>query len=115
MVKADMIEEESTEDMVAYRAGMWRFHNVIASLKGEMKFTSSEMRELSKTSYDFGRMKEMIEGGKNMSKHYRLGEQRNLRMFESETGLDVRGVKVVDSSKATIDVDFEVPAIVRNV
>ena len=39
MVKADMIEEESTEDMVAYRAGMWRFHNVIASLKGEMKFT----------------------------------------------------------------------------
>ena len=42
MVKADMIEEESTEDMVAYRAGMWRFHNVIASLKGEMKFSSPE-------------------------------------------------------------------------
>ena len=61
MVKADMIEEESTEDMVAYRAGMWRFHNVIASLKGEMKFTSPEMRELSKTNYDFVRMKEMLE------------------------------------------------------
>ena len=61
MVKADMIEEESTEDMVAYRAGMWRFHNVIASLKGEMKLTSSEMRELSKTNYDFVRMKEMLE------------------------------------------------------
>jgi len=82
-----------------YRPQHWDDH----STAGKMRIKSHE------------RMKEMIEGGKNMSKHYRLGEQRNLHMFESETGLDVKGVKVVDSSKATIDVDFEVPAIARNV
>ena len=59
------------------------------------------------------RMQEMINDGSNMGRHYRLGETRNLQQFEDETGLDVRNVKVVDSSKATIEVEHDIPAIRR--
>lgn len=60
------------------------------------------------------RMKEMINDGSNIGKHYRLGQDRNLQQFEEETGLDVKHFKVVDSSKATIDVDFDVEPVTEN-
>ena len=56
----------------------------------------------------------MINDGSNMGKHYRLGQDRNLQQFEEETGLDVKHFKVVDSSKATIDVDFDIQPVTEN-
>ena len=88
-----------TNDKTKYRPQHWDDH----SQAGKMRVSSHE------------RMKEMINDGSNMSKHYRLGEKRNLQQFEDETGLDVRNVKVVDSSKATVEVDFDIPEITRRV
>lgn len=88
-----------TTDETKYRPQHWDDH----AQAGKMRVSSHE------------RMKEMINDGSNMGKHYRLGEKRNLQQFEDETGLDVRNVQVVDSSKATIDVDFNIPEITRNV
>jgi len=81
-----------TTDKTKYRPQHWDDHN-----------TAGMMRKRSHK-----RMQEMIEGGSNMGKHYRLGQERNLLQFTEETGLDVKNVTVIDSSKATIDVDFEV-------
>lgn len=80
-----------TTDETKYRPQHWDDH----SQAGKMRKSSHE------------RMKEMINDGSNMGKHYRLGEKRNLQQFEDETGLDVRNVKVVDSSKATIEFNYE--------
>jgi hypothetical protein len=88
-----------TNDETKYRPQHWDDH----AQAGKMRVSSHE------------RMKEMINDGSNMGKHYRLGEKRNLQQFEDETGLDVRNVKVVDSSKATIDVDYDIPEITRRV
>ena len=80
-----------TTDETKYRPQHWDDH----SQAGKMRKSSHE------------RMKDMINNGSNMGKHYRLGEKRNLQQFEDETGLDVRNVKVVDSSKATIEFNYE--------
>lgn len=90
-----------TTEETKYRPQHWDDH----AQAGKMRVSSHE------------RMKEMINDGSNMSKHYRLGEKRNLQQFEDETGLDVRNIRVVDSSKATIDVHFEdkLPEIIRRV
>jgi len=79
-----------TTDETKYRPQHWDDH----AQAGKMRRSSHN------------RMKEMINDSSNMGKHYRLGEKRNLQQFENETGLDVRNVTVVDSSKATIDISF---------
>ena len=57
LVNADYLPDESTEDEVAYRVGIMKIFNVISSKRGEHRYTSCEMRELSKTGFDL----EMIE------------------------------------------------------
>ena len=61
MVNADYLPDKSEKDMTCYQVGIFEFYNVTADKLGEMKFSSPEMRELSKTNYDFERMKEMFE------------------------------------------------------
>jgi hypothetical protein len=57
LVNADYLPDKSTEDEVAYRAGIMTIFNVVSSKRGEYRYTSCEMRELSKTGFDL----EMIE------------------------------------------------------
>ena len=61
MVYADYLPDKSERDMTCYQVGIFEFYNVTADKLGEMKFSSPEMRELSKTKYDFESMKEMFE------------------------------------------------------
>ena len=61
MVNADHLPDKSEKDIICYQVGIFEFYNVTAAKLGEMKFSSPEMRELSKTNYDFERMKEMFE------------------------------------------------------
>tara|TARA_R100000781_G_scaffold74008_1_gene46139 strand:- start:151 stop:1239 length:1089 start_codon:yes stop_codon:yes gene_type:complete len=57
LVNADHLPDESTEDEIAYRVGIKKIFNVISSKRGEYRYSSCEMRELSKASFDL----EMIE------------------------------------------------------
>ena len=52
LVNANQIPEESSENSITYQAGIVKFSNVIASEKGKYKYTSPELRELSKTQFD---------------------------------------------------------------
>jgi len=53
LVKAELLEEECTEDVMAYRSGIFTFYNVTADKLGDKHFSSPEMRELSKIDYMF--------------------------------------------------------------
>lgn len=65
LVNATHIADKSTPDMMAYQAGIVDFYNVTAEHRGEYKYSSSEMRELSKSGFDTKMMMEM-EPIKNM-------------------------------------------------
>ena len=54
LVKADFVPEESNDDVMTYRVGIFTFHNVTADKLGDKHFSSPEMRELSKIEYRFG-------------------------------------------------------------
>jgi len=57
LVNADHLPDESNEDEIAYRVGIKKIFNVISSKRGEYRYSSCEMRELSKAKFDL----EMIE------------------------------------------------------
>jgi|TARA_R110001632_G_scaffold44670_1_gene113479 hypothetical protein len=59
LVRADLIEEECTDDVMAYRAGIFTFYNVTADKLGDKHFSSPEMRELSKIDYMFTGISDM--------------------------------------------------------
>ena len=59
LVKAELLEEECTEDVMAYRAGIFTFYNVTADKLGDKQFSSPEMRELSKIDYMFEGISDM--------------------------------------------------------
>tara|TARA_R110000824_G_scaffold212579_3_gene398824 strand:+ start:2077 stop:3165 length:1089 start_codon:yes stop_codon:yes gene_type:complete len=52
LVNADHLPDESTEDKMVYRVGIMKIFNVVSSKRGEYKYSSCEMRELSKTGFD---------------------------------------------------------------
>ena len=59
LVKAELLEEECTEDVMAYRSGIFTFYNVTADKLGDKHFSSPEMRELSKIDYMFEGISDM--------------------------------------------------------
>ena len=59
LVNATHIPENSTDEMMAYQAGIVDFYNVTAEHQGEYKYSSPEMRELSKSGFDTKMMMEM--------------------------------------------------------
>ena len=61
MVNADYLPDKSEKDMICYQVGIFEFYNVTADKLVDMKLRRPEIRELSKTNYDFERMKEMFE------------------------------------------------------
>ena len=59
LVNADYLPDKSNEDEVAYRVGIMTIFNVISSKRGEYRYTSCEMRELSKTKFDLKMIESM--------------------------------------------------------
>ena len=83
LVKADFLPEESNDDVMAYQAGIFTFHNVTADKLGDKHFSSPEMRELSKLDFRF-------EG---------LSDLENLRNFFDGEFEDFKKLQIMDEDK----------------
>ena len=56
LVNANHLPGKSTEDSVAYQAGIMEFYNSTSEVTGEYHYSSTEIRELSKADFEAGLM-----------------------------------------------------------
>mgnify|MGYP003344826754 FL=1 len=83
LVNADFVPEESNDDVMTYRTGIFTFHNVTSDKLGDKHFSSPEVRELSKFDFRFGDMADL----------------EKLRNFFDGTFEDFKKIQVMDEDK----------------
>ena len=84
MVNADHLPDKSEKDMICYQVGIFEFYNVTADKLGEMKFSSPEMRELSKIDFmfdgvsDLAKLRDFFDGEFDNFKKIQVMDEDNI-------------------------------------
>tara|TARA_R110002050_G_scaffold13630_4_gene43550 strand:- start:25816 stop:26913 length:1098 start_codon:yes stop_codon:yes gene_type:complete len=84
LVRADLIAEECTNDVMAYQLGIFKFYNVTADKLGDKQFSSPEMRELSKIDFmfdgvsDLAKLRDFFDGEFDNFKKVQVMDEDNI-------------------------------------